>query len=156
MNYKSIIDLMDLKSMNLRRMDVCIKVMQRVAAKAYAFDIETWQQGGSNRLTEKGLHKCGSSACFGGWLAVSPEFRRSGGGVERLGGRPIFNGFGGSSAVSEYLTISYRAACLITSENYPELYQDLKRKITARNVLARLKYARKVAVKQKSNNSKGE
>ena len=152
MSYQQIINGLDLKSMNLRRMDVCIKVMQRVVDNKYAFDLGDWQQGEHTKTSEKELHKCGSAACFAGWLAVSPEFRRSGGTLSQYHGIPRFKGRGGDGAINSYLNLSaYNrlGPCIVFSDS--ELYESIdKNKIQPRSVLARLKYAKKVAIKQKA------
>lgn len=63
--------------MRLDRLEQAIAVMQR----AGKVDMRAWQDFATRqdiRHTEKELHACGNSACFAGWLAVSPEFQAAG------------------------------------------------------------------------------
>ncbi|MNY11691.1 hypothetical protein D3C86_1447330 [compost metagenome] len=63
-------------------------------------------------LTEEDMlasnHVCGNSACFAGWIALSPEFRADGGTVASTGA-PYFNGllpihcYSGWEAISKWL-----------------------------------------------------
>ena len=161
MSYRDIIKKLDLKDMKLRRMDVCIKVMQRVVDGEYTFDMNSWQKddGRPRHKTEKSLHTCGSPACFGGWLAISPEFKRAGG---KMGGTgsPRFKGRYRGEAITGYLGLPFTGygstefGDLVARDKvgnlYGNLYGDIKGKISARNVLTRLKYAKQIAIKQKS------
>jgi len=150
MSYKDIIKNMDLKDMKLRRMDVCIKVMQRVVDLKRAFNLGSWQQSGIKRKKEKALHNCGSAACFGGWLAVSPEFQRAGGSVSDMG-KTVFDGHTSYPAINAYLGLEsgheFGDEFVYTCS---DIYNDCPRPITAKNVITRLKYAKQVAIQQKA------
>lgn len=83
---------------NLERLEQAIAVMKR----AGEVNMNFWQRGGVSE-TEDDLHSCGNSACFAGWLAVSPEFREAGGGLHRSSGAPLFGAFFGFRAVIAWL-----------------------------------------------------
>lgn len=110
----------DLEGIDLDRLEICIRVMERVESENYAFDISNWcshKKLTSKQLAEliydqdtgeldkdfsmRRLHECGSTACFGGWLAVSPEFLALGG-SRYAGGSPEFNGESGYYAITEF------------------------------------------------------
>lgn len=80
---------------NKERLEHAISIMQR----AGSVDMTTWQGATFDTCrTETELHTCGNSACFAGWLAVSPEFQETGGKVGYIG-KPVYNGKYGVSAV---------------------------------------------------------
>jgi len=72
--------------MNTERLEQLINVMTRVRDKNLKFDIQDWfgdENLGSDSQIQKFKtaildddikHRCGFSACVGGWLAMSPEF----------------------------------------------------------------------------------
>lgn len=55
--------------------------------------------------TIEDLHKCGNTACIGGYLAISPMFIANGG-SRQFSGSAAFEGEEGSPAVAKYLGIS--------------------------------------------------
>lgn len=63
--------------MNIERLNQAISIMKR----AGTIDMTSWQGGdfAECATTEAELHSCGNSACFAGWIAVSPEFQAAGG-----------------------------------------------------------------------------
>ena len=62
--------------MNIEHIDQAIAIMKR----AGKVNMHQWQErGASCATTEKELHACGNSACFAGWVAVSPEWKEFGG-----------------------------------------------------------------------------
>ena len=81
--------------MDKEHMQIVIDVMTRVRDQGRAFDFKDWQscddEGFGFARTEQELRKCGSPACVGGWLAVSPEFAAAGGKVG-IWGRPNYVG----------------------------------------------------------------
>lgn len=83
---------------NSERLEQAIAVMKR----AGEVNMNFWQRGVVSE-TEDDLHTCGNSACFAGWLAVSPEFREAGGTHLSNSGAPIFDGYTGYYAISEWL-----------------------------------------------------
>jgi hypothetical protein len=89
--------------MNKERLQTLITVLKRVAESR--FDINSWQETEFEEdavETEAELHACGMTACVGGWLAVSPEFKADGGMVTYYGS-PSFNGKFGEEAIEKYL-----------------------------------------------------
>lgn len=86
--------------MRLDRLEQAIAVMKR----AGKVDMGSWQGCGAGiQRTEAELHTCGNTACFAGWLAVSPEFQEAGGKVGPVSGTPTFKGETGTQAVIEWL-----------------------------------------------------
>lgn len=87
--------------MNIERLNQAIAVMRR----AGTLDMTNWQEETFTECatTEETLHTCGNSACFAGWVAVSPEFQEAGGEVHPDYGFPIFGKLSGASAVCEWL-----------------------------------------------------
>lgn len=83
---------------NSERLEQAIAVMRR----AGKVDMRTWQSG-QVKSSESRIHACGNTACFAGWLAVSPEFINSGGWLSPLSGAPGFNERLGAHAVIEWL-----------------------------------------------------
>ena len=127
--------------MNKSNVQKAINVMLRVKARGDNFDMSRWQQVNfSLKLpeqlqsigilnTERELHECGSAACFGGWVASSPEFAADGG--KAVGsGYPILDGTRGARAIALWLDIEpyeARALCLdkcFISEN---IYTEVPR-----------------------------
>lgn len=88
--------------MNKENIKKAIAIMER----AGTVDMSYWQdvRGDSAIDNEKQLHTCGTSACFAGWVAVSPEFQRDGGQVSSAGA-PIFDYLQGSMAIARWLDI---------------------------------------------------
>ena len=115
--------------MNVNNMLTAIDIMNR----AGKFDISVWQEvvPGGYKDTECELHRCGTSACFAGWVAVSPEFRKDGGSISRSCGYPIItdgnnNRLYEASAIAYWLDIPNRDAedlCFVGS-NIGRFYND--------------------------------
>lgn len=87
--------------MNKERLEQAISIMQR----AGTVDMGFWQGEAFEgcATTESELHSCGNSACFAGWVAVSPEFQEAGGAHLSDSGAPIFDGYTGYYAIAEWL-----------------------------------------------------
>lgn len=86
---------------NKERLEQAINIMKR----AGTIDMTTWQGGDEVgcAATEAELHSCGNSACFAGWVAIAPEFKKVGGKHLSNSGAPIFDGYTGYYAISEWL-----------------------------------------------------
>lgn len=84
---------------NKTRLRQAIAVMKR----ASRVKMKGWQSGDTTVNTEKEAHTCGNSACFAGWLALSPEFQNSGGSVFTLSGAPIYQNHCGSEAIIKWM-----------------------------------------------------
>lgn len=86
---------------NKERLEQAINIMKR----AGAVDMSFWQGEAFEgcATTESELHSCGNSACFAGWVAVSPEFQEAGGAHLPNSGAPIFDGYTGYYAIAEWL-----------------------------------------------------
>lgn len=85
---------------NLERLNQAIAIMER----AGKVSMGTWQGGNTHECAkeEEELHKCGNTACFAGWVAVSPEFQAAGGRVG-TSGWPRFSLSIGSNAINRWL-----------------------------------------------------
>ena len=101
--------------MNLERLQILIDVMKRVRDNNRSFNICRWQGKSVGNITsiEKEDEMCGTAACVGGWLAVSPEFKKLGGFAGPFG-TPIYKGRNSEGAIISFLDCDYKTACLIT------------------------------------------
>ena len=117
--------------MNRERIQDAITMMKDVTHRH--FDMTNWQKDPHGHIiqiaqTESELHACGNTACFAGHLALSPEFKKAGGSVSKIGG-PVFNGLLETSAVAEYFGIPYELARGLTlpgRDFYPVRFEDVK------------------------------
>ena len=149
MSYHEIIDELDFTGLIQSRLDICIAVMQRAVDNKRVFDLNNWQIvdfGESIKNTEEELHNCGMAACFGGWLAVSPEFIALGGGRSLVSGRPSFKSYYAENAINAFLGLDYMKGMGVllvmpSSRLYDGVYTE---DITAQHVLDRLNYIKKV------------
>jgi hypothetical protein len=130
---------------NKVRLQKLIDVMQRVADGGKSFDLGNWQDvehghiKGQNVSSEKELHACGMSACVGGYLALSSEFRKEGGSVNHWGA-PAIKGSSGYNAVEIYLECSDVTAECITNPDYAEEFYGFHHsQVTPEIVVDRLK-----------------
>jgi hypothetical protein len=132
--------------MNKENFDIAIKVMLRVAERQYAFYVTEWQIlecciQSQAKTDEESLRDCGMAACFGGWLAVSPEFQDAGGSCNRFDGYPVYKGRIGSHAIEEFLGIDESTAKKLCCEKVKEPYGFYgcgRNKITAQMVAEKL------------------
>lgn len=131
--------------MNRERIQAAIELMKR----ARNLNMITWQTKRSPISPPAGtvseLHACGNSACFGGYLALSPEWKEAGGTVTIKGGPVMSGGFRGAAAVAEYLGISERQAESLvfgdldgTEEEWSNFYDKFWRRVTPQDVIAKL------------------
>jgi hypothetical protein len=127
--------------MNLDNVNKAIAVMERVRARGDNFDLRSWQDARSEYLVqtnEEALHTCGTSACFAGWLAVSPEFQADGGEVGP-GGRPLLREYRSSRAVMAWLEIDRGMALDLCGCGDDRVYGKTdSRSVTVYDVLAAL------------------
>ena len=130
-----------MKPFNSGRLKTLIDVMQRVVDKNKPFDMQTWQDMDDvlqKASTEEELHTCGTTACIAGYLAVSPEFKKAGGKVSRIGA-PIFDGVDQYRAIESYLECSMELAELITDPSMTDIFYDAEvRYLTPKIVVSRL------------------
>ena len=127
--------------MNKDNVQKAIKVIQRVVDQGRSFDMGSWQDdtGCVIQRTEVELHECGTAACFGGWVAVSPEFQADGGLPTDSGMPSLPNARAGSPAIATWLDISDDDANELTGI-YVNLYWgedpvDEHHTVTAQEVL---------------------
>lgn len=101
--------------MNVQRIKTAIAIMQRAAARdsvympCYQSGADGMPDSAQEARTEAEFHTCGNKACFAGHVAISPEFQADGGECN-ASGLPIFNGYSGACAISEWLGIPNRVA----------------------------------------------
>ncbi len=88
--------------MNLQRMIKAAEWMLKIHEAGDAFYMQTWRDGNTRARTYSDLHKCGTPACFAGWLTVSPEFKKAGGTFNKFDGSPIFLGERNGNAIRAY------------------------------------------------------
>ena len=133
--------------MNIENVKKAIAIMKR----AGEVNMEYWQtskHGYDFKTTEAELHECGTAACFAGWVAVSPEWKQSGGGVAD-GGIPEIKGLSGILAISEWLGINYIDVnylicgnCIeidgLKDDMYSKYYNKLWSNVNANDVIEKL------------------
>lgn len=98
--------------MNLKHVNYAIRIMER-AKKQNSVNMVDWQSNGLENAadinkvacTTSKLHKCGNKACFAGHIAVSYEFKRTGGLCSSYGS-PMYENSEGEHAISKWLDIS--------------------------------------------------
>jgi len=124
--------------MNKTNVQHAINIMKR----AGKLEMELWQgrrKGRQYETTEKDLHACGTAACLGGWIAVSPEFRKDGGRARENNGSPILGGFSYEMAIAKWLDISEElAGKLCTVEENVKFYGKRAMDITKDDVIEKL------------------
>lgn len=94
-----------------------IDLMQRVIDNNYKFNMQTWAHVLPEELehfNEHDAHVCGTGACFAGWLGLSPEFQKRGGGLDACG-TPLYEIFRGANAISQYFSWSLYFSKMITA-----------------------------------------
>lgn len=92
--------------MNIENLNKAIAVMTR----AGKVSMIKWQViHGEVKETEEELHKCGTAACFAGWIAVSPEWKADGGYVNEFG------------APGNYRTLSDQSSSIAAWLDIPEI-----------------------------------
>jgi len=113
-------------TLNIQHLDEAIEIMRRTPIQG--FDMEEWRQEDAMGIrdmseeppeSEQDAHQCGMVACFGGWLALSPEFQRDGGKQWESSGAPIIHGPDGerhlgSEAVAYWLGVSQWTGLALT------------------------------------------
>jgi hypothetical protein len=121
-----------MSKINLDNVEKALTVMRRVDAKGYNFDLGTFQDvpHSANReevFTEKTAHKCGTAACFSGWINLSPEWR-SQPNIHRRSIGACYkekNGMEGDEceAMAQWLGIEYEeASAMIYNGKYNDKY----------------------------------
>lgn len=151
--WQEILDSLDYTGLDLEALNICIHdVMEPVVANEWRFDMSNWQDTDDYDLSMKAetLHACGSSACFGGHLALAQAFKKRGGEMDRVNGYPIFNQETREGAVTAFLGLKqteFRVKgvgyllCIPHSGLYGVVWDD---DITAQHVLDRLNYIKKI------------
>ncbi len=124
---------------NEKNVQDAINIMER----AQKFSMHYWQvvAYGSACETEAELNECGMAACFGGYIAVSPEFKAAGGTVSEVDGAPMLGRESGYFAIAEYLGVDFDLAARLTACNtdgFP-FYNKSLRKVTNQDVIEKLK-----------------
>jgi hypothetical protein len=103
-------DIKGLQTMNALNVSKAIAVMERVKERSDSFSMRQWQfpreDSGGACTSEDDLHECRMPACFGGWIAVSPEFIADGGSVSSKGAPMFGSDFPGSDSIGAWLGIS--------------------------------------------------
>ncbi|WP_273455158.1 hypothetical protein [Nevskia ramosa] len=104
-----------------------IAIMQRAVDREAPFNMQSWQAvpvGAPDTdvcKTEFEAHQCGMVACFGGWVALSPEWQAIGGTIDGTGGPLLQRGddvLFGAEAIAEWLGIETWRAELITCTGF--------------------------------------
>tara|TARA_R110002124_G_scaffold10362_1_gene51738 strand:+ start:175 stop:624 length:450 start_codon:yes stop_codon:yes gene_type:complete len=134
--------------MNIVNVNKAIAVMERVKERGDYLNMRDWQFLEDSEApameTEGDLHKCGTAACFAGWVAVSPEFQVDRGSV-CVGGAPCLpmreEGYyvSGEAAIRFWLGIDEDAAeHLCAMSDVANFYGKEVKDITVDDVLSKL------------------
>lgn len=103
-------------------------VMQRVIDANAKLDMGEWQTSEEPLNSLEEIHSCGMAACFGGYVAVSPEFKATGGRVGNYG-EPKLHGLSFEKAIAEWLVIetvdSKDLCCTDRSYAYNKPFEDI-------------------------------
>lgn len=147
------------QQVNVEAVTKAIAIMGRVHERGSELDMANWQTAFEEDGTqiepdadslctdELEMHNCGSAACFAGWVAVSPEWKRIGGFVDS-GGGPKLHLEGqilfGSEAIAAWLNIPLTTAEQLTCthqeyRNRTALYGKPMYCISALDVIDQLK-----------------
>lgn len=105
--------------MNKERIQYAISIMEQ--AKNLKMTYWQGEEGFSSTIEE--LHTCGNTACFAGYLALSPLFQADGGGMD-TDGEPVFEGGYGHEAIHSYFEMDERFIPLIYAIVYGEAYNS--------------------------------
>tara|TARA_R110002012_G_scaffold318882_1_gene538007 strand:- start:109 stop:522 length:414 start_codon:yes stop_codon:yes gene_type:complete len=100
--------------MNIENIKKAIAIMER-ASNHDCIDMMEWQSREDATdfcNSEAELHKCRNKACFGGYVALSPEWQDDGGTVA-YDGEPVMDSYKGSEAISYWLDIEDITARLL-------------------------------------------
>ena len=133
-----------------------IRIMERVVKRKDRFNMAYWQSLPNSTTkgedsfceTETEAHSCGMAACFGGWVAMSPEWKVLGGKVDGSGGPLLVKAnsrYFGADAIAVWLNIPTWKSNLLTCTGCDTLsrsgFYDGKRitDITATDVIGKLK-----------------
>lgn len=88
--------------MNTERIKYAISIMEQ----AQNLNMRIWQNrtdwDSDYATTIEDLHTCGNTACFAGYIAISPLFQEVGGVVVEVTGTPKLNGMAGEDALLEF------------------------------------------------------
>ena len=109
--------------MNVTNVETAIRIMQG----AENLSMASWQDedpsGGICRSIEE-LHTCGNTACFAGYVAVSPQFTSEPNSGISPGGAPILDKQGrrnfGEGAIRVWLDISHFTADALVHGDYQD------------------------------------
>jgi len=117
--------------LRLKRLKTAINIMDRVAKNNRAnFNLCVWNSWSPYANHESGraqsaeeIERCGTAACFSGWLAISPEVKAEGGWQEGDGSLG-FNGDADSVVDSAKSIMNYLGVTLREAANliYPSHY----------------------------------
>lgn len=123
--------------LNRENIQYAIKLMEN----AKALDMRLFQtvaKGQPLAQTLGELHRSGNSACLGGYIAISPKFRKDGG-YSDARGAPVYGRSGLSSgAVGEWFGIPTLAACQLMF-GLNDYYDIPLAKVTPEHVIAKLR-----------------
>jgi len=88
--------------MNASRIKIGYRALEPVRNYSNNFNLGTWQNKTEVVMTVDELHRCGTTACAGGCLALSPEFIELGGSVNKSTGAPRYAGWTADLALHEF------------------------------------------------------
>jgi len=130
--------------MNRKRIKQCITMLKN----AKNFDIQTFQDSANggvcfNANSVEELHRCGNTACFAGYLAISDFFKKDGGEISYQA--PLFGNRVGCEAVAVYLDIPSELACSLVygdldndDDDFSSFYQRFWPLVEASDVIEKL------------------
>lgn len=113
--------------MNTKNVKAAIDIMKQ----AKSLNMVDWQIGNPHKIVcdLDSLHRCGNTACFAGYVAISDAFKQDGGKASDISGMPLLGEVFGAGAISVWLGISGETAwsliygdCDGDSNNYSLFY----------------------------------
>lgn len=128
--------------MNKEHVEELIKVMKNAKKAGAKLDMTYWQNTDCLKSSIKEMVDCGTTACMGGFLAVSPAWKKIDGFVSTNSGAPAINveGLGtlhGTVAIAHYLNINLGTASKLAYVGPPinRVYSKPKKQVTFDDVI---------------------
>jgi len=110
--------------MNTEHFNIAIRAIEWAIENEQELDMDTFQSNDLDHYIlerEEFVHNCGSTACFAGYVALSPEFQTLGGYVSGTGGAPHYQGEVCENAMALFLDIDLEVSEALCGLGYEEI-----------------------------------